>query len=83
MNQAYTGDGFRVGVDIGGTFTDIVFISKQGKIFTKKVSSTTGDFTKAIIIGLQEVISEHGCIRFVCVKNLAFVVNGYPFESRP
>ena len=60
MNQEHTGNGFRVGVDIGGTFTDIVFISKQGKIFTKKVSSTTGDFTKAIITGLQEVISEHG-----------------------
>ena len=30
---------FRVGVDIGGTFTDIVFLGDGGERFTKKVSS--------------------------------------------
>jgi N-methylhydantoinase A/oxoprolinase/acetone carboxylase beta subunit len=28
---------FRVGVDIGGTFTDIVCLDRDGKLFTKKV----------------------------------------------
>ena len=28
---------YRVGIDIGGTFTDIVLLSDDGKIFTKKV----------------------------------------------
>ena len=28
---------FRVGVDIGGTFTDIVFLGADGKVLTKKV----------------------------------------------
>ena len=32
--------GFRVGVDIGGTFTDIVFLRQDGTIHTKKVSSS-------------------------------------------
>ena len=27
---------FRVGVDIGGTFTDIVFLNAEGQLFTKK-----------------------------------------------
>ena len=30
---------FRVGVDIGGTFTDIVFLDSDGEVHTKKVSS--------------------------------------------
>jgi len=30
---------FRVGVDIGGTFTDIVFLGEDGRRLTKKVSS--------------------------------------------
>ena len=28
---------FRVGVDIGGTFTDIVFLDDDGAVHTKKV----------------------------------------------
>jgi N-methylhydantoinase A len=31
---------FRVGVDIGGTFTDIVLLDADGRIHTKKVSSS-------------------------------------------
>jgi N-methylhydantoinase A/oxoprolinase/acetone carboxylase beta subunit len=31
---------YRVGVDIGGTFTDIVFLSEHGARLTRKVSSS-------------------------------------------
>jgi len=31
---------FRAGVDIGGTFTDIVLLGDQGERYTKKVPST-------------------------------------------
>lgn len=51
---------FRVGVDIGGTFTDIIFIGDDGTVFTKKVLSTPDDYSRAIIAGIQEVIEEHG-----------------------
>ncbi len=27
---------FRVGIDIGGTFTDIIFIGDDGTVYTKK-----------------------------------------------
>ncbi|HUS96164.1 MAG TPA: hydantoinase/oxoprolinase family protein [Hyphomicrobiaceae bacterium] len=51
---------FRVGVDIGGTFTDIVLLSADGTIHTKKISSSTGDYASAIVNGLAEVFSETG-----------------------
>jgi len=52
--------GFRVGVDIGGTFTDIVFLDADGRIHTKKVSSSVDDYARAIVDGLGEVFRETG-----------------------
>ena len=49
---------FRVGVDIGGTFTDIVFLGDDGQVHTKKVSSSVGDYADAIADGLGEVFRE-------------------------
>src|SRR5256712_6478134 len=51
---------FRVGVDIGGTFTDIVFLDPDGRIHTKKVSSSVDDYARAIVEGLSEVFRETG-----------------------
>ena len=51
---------YRVGIDIGGTFTDIIFIGDDGTTFTKKVLSTPDDYAQAIITGIREVISDHG-----------------------
>ena len=47
-----------MGIDIGGTFTDIVFLSDDGKLFTKKVSSSVDDYARAVVHGLQEVFAE-------------------------
>ncbi len=51
--------GFRVGVDIGGTFTDIVFLADDGRVFTKKVSSTVADYAQAIIDGLEQMFDQY------------------------
>jgi N-methylhydantoinase A len=50
--------GFRVGIDIGGTFTDIVFLNDQGRLVTKKVSSSVGDYARAIVEGIGQVFDE-------------------------
>src|SRR5262245_61948943 len=51
---------FRVGVDIGGTFTDIVFLGENGERLTKKVSSTVDNYATAIVDGLAELMRERG-----------------------
>jgi N-methylhydantoinase A len=56
---------FRAGVDIGGTFTDIVLIGEGGERFTKKVSSTVDDYARAIVDGLSELLAEIGGGRIV------------------
>src|SRR5215813_1707062 len=49
---------FRVGVDIGGTFTDIVFLDPEGRVHTKKVSSSVDDYARAIVADVSELL--HG-----------------------
>jgi N-methylhydantoinase A len=56
---------FRAGVDIGGTFTDIVLLDENGERFTKKVSSTVDDYARAIVDGLSELLAEIGGGRIV------------------
>ncbi|MBS0526187.1 MAG: hydantoinase/oxoprolinase family protein [Proteobacteria bacterium] len=51
---------YRVGVDIGGTFTDIVLLGADGTIHTKKISSSVGDYARAIVDGLSELFAETG-----------------------
>jgi N-methylhydantoinase A len=51
---------YRVGVDIGGTFTDIVFLSPSGERLTKKVPSTVDAYSRAITEGLAEILAEKG-----------------------
>lgn len=48
----------RVGVDIGGTFTDIVLLESNGTIHTKKVSSSVENYARAIVDGLGELLRE-------------------------
>jgi len=51
---------FRVGVDVGGTFTDIVCLSQDGTLHTVKVPSTVADYSQAIRAGLQALLAEIG-----------------------
>jgi N-methylhydantoinase A len=49
--------GIRVGIDVGGTFTDIVFLTPDGKVLTRKILSTPDDYSRSIRSGLQDVFS--------------------------
>jgi N-methylhydantoinase A len=42
---------YRVGVDVGGTFTDIVLLGSDGTIHTKKISSSVENYAQAIVEG--------------------------------
>jgi N-methylhydantoinase A len=49
----------RVGVDIGGTFTDLVAVTSDGTCLTKKVSSTPPNFAVGIADGLRQLLVEN------------------------
>ncbi|GAK11551.1 hydantoinase/oxoprolinase family protein [Geomicrobium sp. JCM 19039] len=50
----------RAGVDIGGTFTDLVFITSDGERFFGKTLTTYPDPSEGFIKGLDENMKKHG-----------------------
>ena len=47
---------YRLGVDIGGTFTDLILIREQdGEVYTAKVPSTPDDPSRAVFNGIDKV----------------------------
>ena len=51
---------FRVGVDIGGTFTDIVFLGDGGQVLARKIASTPDDYSEAVLDGIKIGVAELG-----------------------
>jgi len=68
---------FRVGVDIGGTFTDLVFLDGSGRLHTKKVSSSVDDYARAIIDSLGDVFRDTG----ISGADIAEVLHGTTVAS--
>ena len=44
----------RIGVDTGGTFTDVVGLSDDGQVFVVKLSSTPADPAEAVLEGVRQ-----------------------------
>ena len=53
---------YRIGVDVGGTFTDIVLVGENSKLFVKKLSSTPDRYDDAIIDGITSILNEAGVL---------------------
>jgi N-methylhydantoinase A len=47
----------RVGVDIGGTFTDVVFLGDDGTVLARKIASTPDDYSRAVLEGIAAGIA--------------------------
>jgi N-methylhydantoinase A len=52
--------GWRLGADVGGTFTDLVLAAPDGRATTRKVLSTTANYAKAVVQGIAELLAEAG-----------------------
>ena len=50
----------RIGIDIGGTFTDLVAIDTAGTVHTHKIASTPRDYGEGIVHGLQALLARCG-----------------------
>ena len=51
----------RIGVDVGGTFTDLILVDEvEGKISVDKVPSTPDDPSIAVVAGVRQVCEEAG-----------------------
>ena len=53
-------EGNRIGVDIGGTFTDVVLLAADGTLQTKKVLSTPDDYARGVVEGILALLRDAG-----------------------
>lgn len=61
----------RLAVDIGGTFTDLA-LGLSGRMFTRKVLTTTQAPEEGVMAGVQAVLREAG----ITARDLDFIVHG-------
>src|SRR5262245_53011417 len=55
----------RIGVDTGGTFTDLVVVERGGKLTVIKVPSTPGDPSRAVLAALEELGLRQGSMPLI------------------
>lgn len=63
----------RIGVDVGGTFTDLILVDEEAdRILTHKVPSTTYDQSVGVIRGIMELCEKSG----VDVRDVEYILHG-------
>src|SRR5215472_17014570 len=51
---------WRIGVDIGGTFTDVVLVDEEtGRVGVAKVSTTPNDVSRGVIDGIRHGLAQY------------------------
>jgi N-methylhydantoinase A len=69
--------GVRIGIDVGGTFTDLVLCLPDQTIFVNKTSTTPADPGEGVIQGLQSVLKAAG----VAPAHVGEIVHGTTVAS--
>ena len=75
---------FRIGIDVGGTFTDLVFAGDQGALLTRKVPTTPDNYGRGIVEGIRQLMELHeiGPDRISAVIHATTVATNTILEGR-
>ncbi len=66
--------GYRVGVDVGGTFTDVVCLTPDGEVIVDKAPTTPEDQSEGVLRGLEQLAGGLGLeVGELCGRLEAFV----------
>ena len=52
--------GYRVGVDVGGTFTDLICITPDGQVVLDKTPTTPDDQSRGVLTGVEQLAEAFG-----------------------
>lgn len=67
---------YHIGVDIGGTFTDIVLIDEKGKAYIAKAPSTPQDQSIGVMNALTKVVTQLGVSEEDTLKETSYFSHG-------
>jgi len=68
--------GFRVGVDVGGTFTDLICVTPSGEILLDKTPTTLDDQSTGVMNGLEQLAQRFDLELEAFCRDLDILVHG-------
>jgi N-methylhydantoinase A len=68
--------GYRIGIDVGGTFTDVVGVDQAGKVVFAKAASSPADPSMGVIAGLKRLAAELTCDLAALLHRTERIVHG-------
>jgi N-methylhydantoinase A len=68
--------GYRVGVDVGGTFTDLICVAPDGEVVLDKTPTTLADQSVGVMNGLRQLAERFGCSLEEFCRRLEILVHG-------
>ncbi len=68
--------GYRVGVDVGGTFTDLICVTPEGEVVLDKTPTTLDDQSTGVMNGLGQLADRFGIALGDLCRNLDILVHG-------
>lgn len=68
--------GYRVGIDVGGTFTDLICVTPAGEVVLDKVPTTPEDQSVGVMAGLGQLAERFGLELAELCGRLDVVVHG-------
>ena len=67
---------YRIGIDVGGTFTDLVAVDERGRVTLAKAASTPQDQSLGVMEGLGLLAEALGCDRAALLRDTERIVHG-------
>jgi N-methylhydantoinase A len=67
---------YRIGIDVGGTFTDLVLVAPDGTIVLDKHATTPRDQSEGVLGGIAQLAVRVGLDRDALLADTALVVHG-------
>jgi N-methylhydantoinase A len=68
--------GYRVGVDVGGTFTDLICVTPGGEVVLDKTPTTLDDQSTGVMNGLEQLAERFGVELDAFCRDLDILVHG-------
>ena len=68
--------GYRVGVDVGGTFTDVICVTPTGEVVLDKTPTTLDDQSRGVMNGLGQLAERFGLTLAAFCSDLDILVHG-------
>lgn len=68
--------GYRIGIDVGGTFTDLVCVTPDGQVIVDKTPSTLDDQSRGVMIGIEQLGATLGLPLAEMCARIDLIVHG-------